>query len=368
MKQLYFLAIGLCISTFSIAQQTSKTVTVSGVTRNYIQYLPVGFNPQTEQLPVVIILHGLGGTNTQMVSAGFNAIADTARVIALYPQAKNNAYNQSAWNNGTLLSSTAADINFMHQLIDSAILTYNADPARIYATGFSMGSIMSHHMACVMNNRIAAIGAMSGTMPTSDIQTCVPAYATPVIHLHGTVDGTVPYDGTALPSLSLVPQTISFWQNVHGCSASADSLRYADLAADNITVDRFRYDNCNPSASLELLRFNGADHQFLYRPLNDINEMMEVWLFLRKWHHTNPATAGMSDLANNALTVFPNPTTGFITVTVEQPVSFALFDLLGNQLQTGSFSSGSNTLDLENTPTGIYFLKAGNSTRKISKN
>jgi polyhydroxybutyrate depolymerase len=367
MKQLYSLAIGLCFIFTSVAQQTNRTVTVSGVTRNYIQYLPVGFDPQTEQLPVVIILHGLGGTNAQMVSAGFNNIADTARVIALYPQAKNNAYNQSAWNNGTLLGSTAADINFMHQLIDSAILTYNADPTRIYATGFSMGSIMSHHMACVMNNRIAAIGAMSGTMPTSDIQSCVPSYATPVIHLHGTADGTVPYDGTALPSLSLVPQTIAFWQNVHGCSASADSLRYSDLAADNITVDRFRYDNCNPTASLELWRFNGADHQFLYRPLNDINEMMEVWLFLRKWQHSNPATAGIQNATSIQLNAFPNPTEGAITITSSHATSFVVTDVMGHTIQNGSLSQGSTNIDLSLFPSGIYFLNAGSHSLKLFK-
>lgn len=185
-------------------------MSVNGVVRNYQQYLPTGFDPANESPSLLIILHGLGGNSSQMVGAGFNLIADTARVVAIYPQGKPNQFGQNGWNNGTLLASNVDDLGFMNQLIDSAIVHYNVNPARVYFTGFSMGSIMSYHMACELNNRVAAIGCMAGTMATSDIQNCVPTYATPVIHLHGTADGTVPYDSNPLPSLSLVPETVSF--------------------------------------------------------------------------------------------------------------------------------------------------------------
>lgn len=355
----------LLFTTLSYGQLTSETMSVNGVVRNYQQYLPTGLDPNSESPSLIIVLHGLGGNSSQMVSAGFNLIADTARVVAIYPQGKPNQFGQNAWNNGTLAASTVDDLGFMHQLIDSAIVQYNVNPARVYFTGFSMGSIMSHHMACEMNNRVAAIGCMAGTMATSDIQNCVPVYATPVIHLHGTADGTVPYESGALPSLSLVPQTMAFWRNVHGCDATADSTRLPDIANDNITIDRFVYYNCNPTGSVELWRFNGAGHVYLYQPVNDITEGLEVWKFLSRWQHSNPTSVGIHEIPEWTSNVYPNPGTGVFTVDLSKSVVYYVTDALGTVLLEGTFTNGKNTLLLNEQPAGIYFLRLGDRMTRV---
>lgn len=366
MKQLLLLLVCVGTQLTASAQLTNKTLTVGSTTRSYKQYLPVGFNPQTEQIPLIIALHGLGGTSNDLVASGVNLIADTARFMVMFPQAMPNQFGQNAWNNTTLLSSTADDKSFMNQLIDSAILNYNADPSRIYFSGFSMGSIMSYHMACELNNRIAAIGCMAGTMPTSDIQNCVPTYATPVIHLHGTADGTVPYDSGALPTLSLVPETMAFWQDVHGCDVAADSTQFPNTANDNITVDRFVYNNCNPTGSLELYRFNGADHIYLYQPVNDITEIIEVWRFLRKWQHNNPTTAGLNEASMYSMKVYPNPSQGIFQIETQQAGTFSIYQLNGIEVKTVPVSKGNTTLDLSDLSNGLYILSDGNTQQRIS--
>ncbi|WP_343631508.1 PHB depolymerase family esterase [Fluviicola sp.] len=368
MKKILTLPVFLFSVFAAFAQLTDQTISINGVSRAYKLYIPSGFNAQTENPDMIIIMHGLGGTNSDMVGAGFNFIADTARVIAVYPQALNNNWGMSAWNNGTLLGSTADDIAFMNALIDKGLSDYHVNPARVYATGFSMGSIMSHHMACVMNNRIAAIGAMSGTMPSSDISSCVPAYKTPVIHLHGTADGTVPYDGSALPSLSLVPQTMAFWRGVHGCDAAADSTRLPDTGTDTITIDRFVYDNCNPSGSVELWRFNNADHVYLYKPVNDINEMIEVWLFLRKWTHSNPTSLGLQDQELSVLKISPNPSNGLVQVSSEFAGMFQLIDLKGSVIIEQQIQAGTTELDLSAVNKGVYLVRIGEKTSKFVLN
>lgn len=368
MKKIFTLPVFVFSVFAAFAQLTNETISINGVTRSYKLYIPAGFNAQTESPDMIIIMHGLGGTNSDMVGAGFNFIADTARVIAVYPQALTNSWGMTAWNNGTMLGSTADDLGFMNALIDKGLSDYNVNAARVYATGFSMGSIMSHHMACAMNNRIAAIGAMAGTMPTSDISSCVPAYKTPVIHLHGTADGTVPYDGSALPSLSLVPQTIAFWRGVHGCDASADSTRLPDTGMDTITVDRFVYDNCNPVGSLELWRFNGADHVYLYQPVNDITEMIEVWLFLRKWNHSNPTTLGLENKEFSTLKISPNPSNGFIRVPSESEGTLQLIDLKGTVVFEQQIQAGTSELDLKAVNQGVYLVRIGAKTFKLVLN
>jgi polyhydroxybutyrate depolymerase len=368
MKQLYtsFLAL---LFTFSVsAQLTSHTIMVGSVSRNYYKYLPTGYQI-TENLPVVFILHGLGGNAQQMTLAGFAGIADTARIIAIYPDALPNGLGQTAWNNGTLASSNANDIGFFNVMMNKMILEQNANSSRIYVTGFSMGGIMSHHLACAMNNRIAAIGPMAGTMSTDDIATCVPAYKTPVIHLHGTSDMTVPYDGTPLPSLSLVAETMDFWRNVHGCAATADSSQLPNTASDGLTIDRFVYNNCTPLKSVELWRINGADHIYLYEPVNDITEAKEIWRFFLQWQHPNPAVASLESLvAENNFLISPNPSNGKVNVQSKENGVFNLYGLDGSLLQHVNIQIGANELSF-NLVAGIYLLadENGNAQRLIIK-
>ncbi len=342
------------MGTSLFAQLTLHSMTVGSATRSYYKYLPTNYQA-SENLPVVFILHGLGGNAQQMTLAGFAGIADTARVIAVYPDALTNPFGQTAWNNGTLASSSADDISFFNKMMDLMILNQNADHTRIYVTGFSMGGIMSHHLACAINGRIAAIGPMAGTMSTDDIANCTPVYKTPVIHLHGTADATVPYAGTALPSLSLVAETMDFWKDVHGCDASADSTQLPNVSPDGITVDRFVYNNCNPEGSLELWRLNGADHIYLYEPLNDITEAKEIWRFFLKWQNLN-APLGIDELVDeNEWQVFPNPNNGSFTLQTGSKLNFKLFDLNGALLQN-IHTITNQKVELELSK-GIYILK-----------
>jgi len=345
---------------FANSQQSNQTISINGVTRSYIQYLPTGYNSATESLPVVFVLHGLGGTAASMTGAGLSQIADTARFIVVYPQGLNNMLGQASWNNGTqYLSSTANDELLFSTLMDNYITDFNANISRIYVTGFSMGSIMSHHLACILNNRIAAIGAMAGPMATSDITyySANPlGYKTPVIHLHGTADGTVPYDSGALPSLSLVPETMAFWRAQHGCSSTSDSIRKPDTANDGITVDQFVYNDCNEDGAVELWRFNGADHIYLYEPVNDITEAIEIWKFFSKWQHTNASPVGIGELNAQTVKVYPNPSNGMLTIEGLSNSKIQLIKINGTIV--GEFlTDAQGSLNLSQMGAGIYLIQ-----------
>ncbi len=347
------------------AQQTSETVTINGVTRNYILYKPANFQA-SENMPVVFVLHGLGSDNVTMTATGFSQIADTARFIVIYPQGVNNTFGSASWNNGTALSSNVDDVGFFITLIEDMVANQGANRNRVYFTGFSMGSIMSHHMACLMNDKIAAIGAMAGTMATVDIDNCVPTYKTPVIHLHGTDDGTVPYDENPLPGLSLVPETMEFWRNVHGCTTNTDSSRIADTASDNITIDRFVYTDCIEEDVLELWRFNGADHIYLFEPFNDITEAKEIWKFFAQWTHPNASSSAnlTEEGKSSSFKLSPNPSKGAITIESDYEGKFNIYNVAGQKVETIRLKKGTNQMKLK-LPQGIYLLQLPQSSVKI---
>lgn len=363
MKNYWTLILFVCTTIFSFAQLTNKSISVSGANRAYIEYLPINLQA-TESLPLIIVLHGLGGTSAQMTPAGFNEIADTARCIVVYPQALNNGFGQAAWNNGTALGSGANDVEFMNQLINVYILQYNCDPERVYATGFSMGGIMTHRLGLALNHRIAAIGPMAGTLSTPDSNLPAPVFQTPVIHLHGTDDGTVPYDENPLPSLTLVPETMSFWRNAHNCDATADSIRIPDVANDSITIDRFVYHNCDVNGRVELWRFNGADHIYLYEPAHDITESKVIWNFFRQYRHPNPSTASLAKKSFSSFSVSPNPTNGVVRISAIKEGELRLINSSGKVIQNFYLTVGENMLKMTVSP-GVYFLQSKQQTMKL---
>ncbi|MEO9257414.1 MAG: T9SS type A sorting domain-containing protein [Crocinitomicaceae bacterium] len=369
MKKIYSLLSVLFVSSSFLAQQTNKTIDINGVTRTYVEYIPVGYNPLTEKVPLIIVMHGLGDNGANMALAGFNQIADTARFIVLYPDGVSTttiAGTFTSWNNGTLLSSTADDIGLMSALMEYEVTNNNINESRIYATGFSMGSIMSYHLACEMNDRIAAIACMSGTMSTSDIANCVATYKTPVLHMHGTADGTVPYNG-GLPSLSSVAQTINFWQPTNGCDLVPDSMYMPNLGTDNYITNRFIYKNCDGSSALEFWRIDSAAHEYMLEPVNDYSAPKEAWHFF--YQHSNPAATQVGITENSIATssIYPNPATDIVHLDYSQELDRMYVLNMSGKLVYFS-NKQDKSISVNTWEKGIYFLtlemKNGEKTTK----
>lgn len=339
------------------AQQTNQTIQIASANRSFIQYLPSGFDPGTESLPLVFCLHGLGDNAQNMSGIGLNSMADTARFLVIYPQGQSNGFGQTAWNNGTLLSSSANDIDFFDAMMNHMINTYNVDPARIYVSGFSMGAIMSYRLACSLNDRVAAIGVMSGAMSTNDYTSCTPAYKTPVIHIHGTNDGTVPFEGTPQPSLKLGKESFDFWVAEHTCLTSADSTQFPNTASDGLTADRFVMQGCDVQGSAELIRVNGGTHTYFYQPVNDFTEMHEIWRFFRQWQHSNPTPASIKEFDGQRFLVVPNPLTNSFKVNLNSPSEGRIFDSSGRLIKTLKLQSGEQTVHVDELETGSYLLE-----------
>ncbi len=308
-----------------------------------------------------------------MITAGFNQIADTANMIPVYMEGKLNSFGQTGWNNGTLLSPNVDDLAFVAQVLDSMQANFNIDTTRIFSTGFSMGSIMSHHIAC-HNEEFSAIAAIAGPLSTDDIANNPRTTPLRVMHMHGTADPTVPYDSNALPSLSLVPETIQYWKNYNSCS---DSIGYAieNTVSDGISVDWFVFNGCNPGTELEFWRLNNAAHIWPYPPVNDIFATTIAWHFLMQYDHGYQyGQLALNEFdVNNNITFFPNPANDFITVKSDDLIQKTLlFASNGTLIQENNYSSSNSvTENISNLESGIYYMYVstnnGGKTIKIVK-
>ena len=358
MKKIYC-ALILGLTSFAFTQQNNATIDVNGVSRDFIYYEPPIYSTAGESVPVLFVFHGLGDNAANMAQAGFNLIADTANMIPVYMQGLNNVLSQSAWNNGTALASTADDLAFIDQVLDSIETWYNIDPDRIYACGFSMGGIMSYHLLCA-NNEFDAIGSVGGPMATSDISGCQRTNPSRTVHIHGTADATAPYDGTALPSLSLVPETMDFWKNYTGCQDST-ICRITDSANDSINVDWIQYNQCNTDHELELYRMNGAGHIWPYPPANDIWAAKVIWNFLEGQPTGYGCTSivGLQEEKSFPFEVYPNPSSTNLNVKTKAEINeIQIQDISGKIVQTFSnLKTNIFSFSIQNLETGTYFIK-----------
>ena len=67
--------------------------------------------------------------------------------------------------------------------------------------------------------------------------------------------------------------------------------------------------------------------------------------------------------------VYPNPTTQLVTLTVKNydltDLKYTLYDVLGKVIQTGLVFQEETPIDLGNQQAGLYFLKINNTTSEL---
>jgi len=282
-----------------------------GTERTYKVYVPAGFD-SSESWPVVLNLHGFAASGTdQLGVSDMNAVADTAGFLVVYPQGLNRESlgdigpGWNAENSDELVN----DLAFFHVLIDVLYLEFGIDLSRVYATGLSQGGGMTYLLASDLGDRIAAIASVAATMNTGLEYT--PSRPIPLLQIHGTADGLVPYTGSeVLPVLS-VDSTLQFWLNYNGCAEGQSVEELPDVTeADSSTVTRITYTGCPEGAEMVHYRVNGGGHTWpggpgspvFFGPTNqDFHASSEIWNFFARHQHPNPA--GVAQLLEKTIEV-----------------------------------------------------------------
>ena len=113
------------------------------------------------------------------------------------------------------------DVGFINAVVNDISGHAGIDPTRVYATGISNGGMMAYTLACDAGT-FAAIGPDSATQ----LDDCATPHPTSVMHIHGTADRLIRYDGG--PGMGVaqidgpaVQDLNAFWRNVDQCGAPA---------------------------------------------------------------------------------------------------------------------------------------------------
>lgn len=82
----------------------------------------------------------------------------------------------------------------------------------------------------------------------------------------------------------------------------------------------------------------------------------------------NVVTGIKSISANDAISIFPNPTSGVLNINaVETNSSVEVLNIVGEKVYSNTLVKGNNTIDLSNLANGAYFVKMNSNNQVITK-
>lgn len=337
------------------------TLQYDGLNRTYLLHVPRSYN-KNSPMPLVVALHNAYGGAVNFESmTGFSTRADESGFIVVYP---GGTGSPTSWNAGgcclSAMTNNIDDVGFISILIDTISENYNIDPDRVYAAGFSNGSIMAYRLAAELSHKIAAIAAASGQMMLDEID---PDYPVPIIHFHALDDQSVPYNGGYASGCNFpsVESVIDIWIGINNCTTEPDTF----INEDGIIGTKWvALDN---NADIVLFTRPTGGHSW---PANTISATDTIWNFFKDhpMQHSTDIVHKDSHIIKGYILEqnFPNPFNPATRIgySIESPdfVSLKVYDVLGREIRTlisGYQMPGKYSIrfDAAQLSSGIYFYR-----------
>jgi len=272
-----------------------------GIERHYLLYAPRELGQRAGQRPLLLALHGGGGTALGMVrltKGRFNELADEHGFYVVYPQGVGRS-----WNDGRPDPISRAhaeridDVAFIQALIDDLRSEHPVDPQRVFATGISNGGLMSFRLGCSIPGMIRSIAPVTASIPSALAQACRDGTGVGLALFNGTDDPLVPYNGGQIRvfgrdrgEVLSTRETVDIWVARNGCAEAPERSQLADRSDDGTRVETIAYRSCRSGAEVMLYRIEGGGHtwpggrQYLRervigRTSRDIDASDEIWRF-----------------------------------------------------------------------------------------
>ncbi|WP_185545962.1 PHB depolymerase family esterase [Variovorax sp. KBW07] len=218
--------------------------------------------------PLIVALHG-GGSNAALLAAatGLSKAARDAGFLVAYPNGSGAAADAYTWNSGACCGYAKArnvdDVAHLQALVARLVSQGRADPARVFAVGFSNGGMMAYRWAAQAPGTLRAVAAVSATL---DIDPALVREGLPVLHIHGTDDPYVPYAGgigrkasTGAPRLA-VEAAVARWAAAMDARAQGAEKLRSPAGDDGTSVTRVRHATASDPQAVVLYRIEGGGH------------------------------------------------------------------------------------------------------------
>ncbi|SEP99564.1 polyhydroxybutyrate depolymerase [Thalassovita taeanensis] len=290
MRWLWVFVLALLLPVQASAELQQHRIMVDGLARHFLLYTPKTA-PVSHTMPLVVVLHGAGGTGQQIMKntrGRFNDLAERHGFLVAYPDATNKVWDIGEGSVTARTRTQQDDLAFFAHMVAGIAAAHPVDLRRVYATGMSRGGQMSYFLGCSRPRLFRAVAAVAMPLPDFLEGTCRGGAPLPVLVMNGTADPIVPYEGG--------PLTLGRKDRgqVFSTDATMQMFRTRNRCANKVTARRIgqvqRYDWQGCAAPTVLYRVNGGGHtwpsgrsgvapRMVGRTNVDINAADEIWEF-----------------------------------------------------------------------------------------
>ncbi len=246
---------------------TSRKLTVAGVARTYLVYLPTTADPE-KPLPFVFVFHGYTMSGQEMHDlTQYAALADSEGIGLVFPDGQGGADSfDDPWNVENLgqtvcgwgqgVSATGDDFAFVDAMKLDVEQDQCLDAPHLFATGFSMGGYFTEHIGCYRSDFHALAPHSGGTL--ANLDACTTGHV-PIILFHGTGDSVIDdaCDDPTVKADAGFPAAATLWAARNGCQPTYTTIPNTGSSGAG---QCYLYDGCPADGQVELCTFTAMDH------------------------------------------------------------------------------------------------------------
>ena len=367
----YFLLV-LSVSILLMLKLYSQidTLHVDGRQRLFSMYFPESYSAEN-QYPLVLVLHGYAnfeiGGNFGDDWYEIEGLANEENFIVCYPfgtfDQGGNAYFWNAGGNFELINGGVDDIHFLNVMLDTIFARFPINHSLVFVTGHSNGAMMTYRVALEMSDRISAAAPVAGFLAVG--MTSGPVKSIPIMHIHGTDDPTVPWEGGGPYTFPPIQWTINNWLNWNGCGGVPDTV-YKSPGVTGIT-----WQSLSGNADVTLFKANGMRHDWPRVSNCNWFGSQYIWEFFNGDGFTQPVSA-MEINTDRAIDITQKNRVVEISFADHVATSlelklYAINGRLIHSAQSEALGSGMIfTLNEKEYPEGIYIMSISTNTGNYS--
>ena len=359
-------------------------ITCDGLARKYIYYLPETAQ-DGEDLPLVILLHGIGGYNTSFYTSEAKGMANTYHCAVMVPQALPeqdqtllallnvanpnfaNELKKSAWGANAYIRISDLDANTQALIQQYAPTYYNAgkiqinknvndakfireafnnlsytlknekglniDNQQVYVTGLSLGGAMSYNYAFSSYSNVKKLVSLSGFLSKG---VSVPkGYNLPTLVFHSKTDDVVTYTG------GLINRPIEDIVNEIAAANTHSEPEVTTLNQNKVTLTEWK-----ESPTVTFYSISNASHVLEGNHGLKIFNIIGDFLF-----DTDVST---KESVTTSVSIYPNPVADELNIQSDTEYDSATITNLAGQ--TMFFTISNNKIAVGSLAKGLYII------------
>ena len=274
-----------CLTPSQSISQSITSISVNGVERMF--RLSVPSSDVGTKLALIIAFHGGGGSDEDFQQQSqFDQLGEQQKFIMAYAIAESDRSSaEGEWYLNTAATSRD-DNDFTEAIVDELSNMYCIDEDRLYAIGYSLGSMFTYEIACQLNHRFAAVASFAGTMPVNP-ETCGLTGNIAVMHIHGKLDYIIDYDDDwdwkdgeheGVGTMSNIPGMIDYWAEKSNCQ---NDNTHSHLF-DGDEVEHIVHSDCDGDVRIEHYGMEAQEHTWPDQ-VDGTYTYVLIWEFLNEF-------------------------------------------------------------------------------------